>query len=336
MNAQETATGLLPCDSGWPSPDIPGLLALLAAWPLHPYSAYAAEFDAGAYGRFRERRVRKSLSNPHARMSVARSGDSISGSACWSFLPWDTEQLGVSTARLEWLVSAGGYDEARQEKAELLRATLAQCRSEGIRYLIARMHAADLTSIHALEQNGFELIDGIQTFSRRLDRTAEWRVEGGYRIRRYEPQDLEEILAIARSSYVFDRFHMDAFLSREAADAVNERWVENSCLGRAADAVIVALEGSLPVGYVTAKIDSEAGQELGVRFGTIGMVATAPALRGRGVARAATCGALQWFAQQGVDVVEVGTQLCNIAAGRLYEQCGFRLAANSLTFRKLL
>jgi ribosomal protein S18 acetylase RimI-like enzyme len=49
---------------------------------------------------------------------------------------------------------------------------------------------------------------------------------------------------------------------------------------------------------------------------------------------AITRGALDWFRDQGVDIVEVGTQLSNIPASRLYESCGFRLVASSLSLRK--
>jgi len=66
------------------------------------------------------------------------------------------------------------------------------------------------------------------------------------------------------------------------------------------------------------------------------MVATAENARGQGVASLATLGALRWFREKGVRIVEVGTQLRNLAAGRLYEKCGFRLCGASLTFRKLV
>lgn len=347
MKTDESAAGIALREAGAPglaesgiteagAAEIREMAGLLREWPLHPYSAYASEFGSAAYDEFRDWRARKIASGAHSRTVVARAEGSIVGSVCWCLLPWDTEQLGVSCARLEWLTSAGPYEPARQRKAALARTAAGQCQAEGVRYLTARIGAGDLSSIHALEENGFELIDGIQTFSKRLDSAGGRTGAGAYRIRLYEPRDLGRILAIARASYVFDRFHMDASLPKDAADAINERWVENACLGTAADAVVVALDGEDPVGYVTCKIDREAGERLGVLFGTIGMVATDPRSRGRGVARAATYGALEWFAGQGARVVEVGTQIANVPAGRLYEECGFRLVANSLTLRKIL
>jgi ribosomal protein S18 acetylase RimI-like enzyme len=96
-----------------------------------------------------------------------------------------------------------------------------------------------------------------------------------------------------------------------------------------ADAVVVAVRGELVLGYVTCKLDREAHN------GSIEMVATREGERGRGIAMTCTCAALDWFRSQSTQVVEVGTQFRNIAASRLYEKCGFRLIANSLTLRKV-
>ena len=133
-----------------------------------------------------------------------------------------------------------------------------------------------------------------------------------------------------------DRFHADSAIDIETADRINETWVMNSCLGQMADAVIIASAGETLLGYVTCIVDKEASRVLGTGCGEIGMVATAASARNSGVASAATIAALEWFALQGVSFVEVGTQLRNIAAARLYERCGFRLAAASLTWRKLI
>jgi dTDP-4-amino-4,6-dideoxy-D-galactose acyltransferase len=308
---------------------------LLRDSPLRPYDTYAATFQPEQYLGFCQRTVRSILASPHARSSMIRIDDSCTGAACWSFLPFDSEHLEVECARVDWLLATGSYSEARKHKTELLARVREQCRIECIRYLTARVHATDYSTIHALEEAGFELVDGIQKFAKRLCGDV-GKLETGFTARLYQAGDLPDILSIARTSYVFDRFHSDSFLPNQAANRVNERWVENSCLGIAADAVVVALNGDRPVGYVTCKVDRTAEKYLGTLFGNIGMVATDLGWRGRGIARLATQAALDWFANQGVGVVEVGTQLGNIPASRLYETCGFKLLGNSLTFRKLL
>jgi len=249
------------------------------------------------------------------------------GSAAWRMLEWDSEQFGIPVARLEQLDASGSYAEAGAEKQELLATVLLQCREASIRHLSARIDTGDLSTIHALEKAGFELIDGIQTFVLSLKRNHGSPPPG---TRLFEPGDLPQVLEIGRTAFIFDRFHADPALSPAVADQVNESWTRNCCLGIAADAVVVAEEEGRVTSFVTCRANCEAGR------GIVVLVATAEWARGRGAARRASLAALNWFSEQGLDTVEVGTQLRNIPAARLYESLGFRLSRTSYTFRKIL
>ena len=249
------------------------------------------------------------------------------GVAEWRRLQWDTEQFGFPAARLDLLDAHGSYVECRACKRDLLASVLHECREAGIRHLSARVDTSDLSTIHALEEVGFELIDGIQTFLLPLDGNHASAPSG---TRLFDPRDLPEVLEIGRTAFVFDRFHADPALSPAVADRINESWTRNCCLGTAADAVVVAEEEGRVASYVPCRADGKAGH------GIIILVATAEWARGRGAARRASSAALHWFADQGLKAVEVGTQLRNIPAARLYEGLGFRLARTSLTFRKVL
>jgi RimJ/RimL family protein N-acetyltransferase len=249
------------------------------------------------------------------------------GTAAWYSLDWDSEQFGIPAGRVESLDASGSYAQARAAKRELLASVLDQCRAAGIRHLSARVDSGNLTTIHALEEAGFELIDGIQTFVLTLNGN---HPSAPPRTRLFEPKDLPEVLEIGRTAFIFDRFHADPTLPSTVADQVNASWTRSCCLGTAADAVVVAEEDGRIASYVTCRADRRAGN------GIIILVATAAWARGRGAARRASSAALHWFAEQGLGTVEVGTQLRNIPAARLYESLGFRLTRTSLTFRKLL
>jgi len=318
-----------------PGADLGEVRELLAGRLQQAYAIHAGLVGEEPLRRFLLQRDLATLRSG-ASVFVARDGASICGLAAWSHLPWDSEQFGFEAARVDLLAAAGDYRRARELKALLLCGLLESCRERRIRHLIARADAGDFSTIHALEAAGFETIDGIQTFSLTLGDSVLPEDRNDCEVRLFRQQDLEQILTIARSSYIFDRFHADCALPPETADAVNETWLWNSCLGKAADSVVVAVQGSQVLGYVTCKIDRETGPGLGLLFGTIVLVATIAAARGRGVGRAGTFGALKWFREQGVRVVEVGTQLRNLPAGRLYQSCGFRLVRVSLTLRKLL
>ena len=249
------------------------------------------------------------------------------GVAEWHVLEWDTAQFGIPAARLELLEASGSYAQSRAEKCRLLASVINQCRSFGVQHLSARVDGGNFTTIHALEDANFELIDGIQTFLLRFNGIHTSRPPG---TRLFESKDLPEVLEIGRTAFIFDRFHADPALSPEVANNVNESWTRNCCLGIAADAVVVAeVEGRI-ASYVACGADRQALN------GTIVLVATGEWARGRGAAHRASLAALHWFASRGMKSVEVGTQLRNIPAARLYENLGFRMTRTSLTFRRIL
>jgi ribosomal protein S18 acetylase RimI-like enzyme len=249
------------------------------------------------------------------------------GVAEWRVLEWDTAQFGIPAARLELLDAVGSYAQSCAEKRRLLESVVNQCRSLGVQHLSARVDGGNFTTIHALEGANFELIDCIQTFLLQLNGMD---TSSPPDTRLFEAKDFPEVLEIARTAFVFDRFHGDPALSNDVADKIHESWTRNCCLGTAADAVVVAeVEGRI-ASYVACRAGLQA------LTGTIILVATGEWARGRGAAHRATLAALHWLATRGMKCVEVGTQLRNIPAARLYENLGFRMNRASLTFRRIL
>ncbi|HLK21560.1 MAG TPA: GNAT family N-acetyltransferase [Bryobacteraceae bacterium] len=249
------------------------------------------------------------------------------GVAEWRTLEWDSEQFGMPAARLDRLTVPGSYNIQRSHKRKLLSLVLGQCLEQGVRHLTARVDTADLASIHALEEIGFELVDGIQSFRLTLSQAHDTEPSGA---RLFNPADLPQVMAIGRTAFVFDRFHSDPQLAPSLADRVNENWTRNCCLGISADVALVAEDEGRIASYVACRTDRES------RCGSIILIATAGWARGRGMARRASLAALHWFRRQGMEYVEVGTQFRNIPAAGLFQNLGFRLFQTALTFRRTL
>ena len=307
---------------------------LLEAYPFKPYAHYGDRVSEEALQQLFLARVEASIKgNAHSALWVPGL-DGALALAAWTRLAWDSQHLGVGAGRLDYLVASGHYEDQYTVKEAMLPAVLEACADQGIRHLTARLHASDLSSIHLLEQHGFITVDGILAFSLDIEDTRWPSPSESFEVRLSRPEDIEQVKAIARSSFVYDRFHSDHRIPKAVADELHAVWLENSCLGKATDAVVVAAEKGRILGFVTCKIVRQTTQYLGLTIGTIVLVATATDARGQGVAKATTYGALDWFREQGVDIVEVGTQLRNIPASRLYEACGFRLVASSLSLRK--
>lgn len=314
------------------------LCTMLEQWPTDSYAAHHSRIAPTALRQHRLQQARTLLSLPNDRIRLIHEQDELVGAASWSPLPWDSRHFGFAAGRIDVLIAGGDYHQGRQRKQLLLGSLLEDCRRQGLRHLSTRVQAADLTSIHALQQHGFEWIDGIQTFTLSLEEgIAEVSsVPAGIRIGEYEPWQLEGILEIARSAYRFDRFHSDPALPPGAADRLHEDWLLNSCSGKAADMVVVATDERQVLGFVTVKFDAGIRCRTGGLLATIVLVATAERGRRLGIAKATTLATLSRLRRHDIAAVQVGTQLSNIGAGRLYESCGFRLSASTLTFRKLI
>jgi dTDP-4-amino-4,6-dideoxy-D-galactose acyltransferase len=248
-------------------------------------------------------------------------------------LKWDSMMLGFKTARLyRW----GNLDVSKVDE-KCLSSVDAYCQREGIQYLVTRINAADTYSIHGLETQGYVMVDGILTYSLDISRDSEYRSNSDkFTVRILEEGDIQQVIGIAQNIYKYDRFHSDPAILSEKADKLHAEWLRNSCSGSVADKVIVSALDNNILGFVTCKIDRLSTQYLGLSIGTIVLVGVINNASGMGVGKEMTKFALEWFKRNNVGIVEVGTQLSNIRASRLYESCGFKLVNSNISFRKLI
>ena len=298
------------------------LAPLLAADPAAPYRGHRARLGPAVFDGWAAAR------GGHLLCGATGAFEAVTGALGWTDLAWDTAMLGFAAGRIEVLAVGGEYNEARRTASLLLATALQEIRC---RHTVCRVDASSLALAHALSENGFELVDGIQTFALALE-PEKVALPGDCRLA--QTSDIDTIGGIARSSFVFDRFHNDVTVGTGAADHLHEVWARNSVAGTAADAVLVATSDGKIDGFVTVKLDRQAAAGLGIPIATIPLVATAKEARGKGAARRATQAAIAWCQAQGVRLLEVGTQLSNVPAARLYQSAGFRTSAISMTYRK--
>ena len=135
-------------------------------------------------------------------------------------------------------------------------------------------------------------------------------------IRDYKPNDVDALMAIAKSSFVFDRFHSDKSLDGALSDKYYERWIYNSCNGFA-DKVIVSEHNGEVAGFTTGKNDPAD------RYGHLVLSAVSPKFRGLGIYTSMIYKGIQWIADEGYEGVIVGTQINNIAVQKAWIKLGF-------------
>jgi dTDP-4-amino-4,6-dideoxy-D-galactose acyltransferase len=301
---------------------------LLSTWPYLPYLhcpgvslESRVEYVLGGLTAARQR---------GAATLVASSDSQLQALAQWQLLPWDSEMLGFRAARISALYRRPSQAAAGCQQ-RILNHVLEEAQGQGVRYLLTRIPAGDVRTIQQVEGLGFRMVDGIVTFGAALTSVA---LEGAENVRPAVPGDIPVLRDIAGTSFLIDRFHSDPAISQEKADEVQRVWIENSCRGMA-DAVLIAEVDGKPAAFTTLKIDAMAERKLGIKIGIIELVATSPDYRRRGLGRNLCLASLHWFRQAGCDWVEVGTQIGNIQAARLYQSAGFFSTATSLTLRRL-
>ncbi|MBW8887831.1 MAG: GNAT family N-acetyltransferase [Fibrobacteres bacterium] len=228
----------------------------------------------------------------------------------WEALPWDTACFGFPTARLRPGLPAGALGKAveslrsggvrlaywntlPEDKEGLAAASaLGGMRvDERVRYLADPLPAASTPAVSI----------GSAAPGRAVDATG----RGWDRV-------LED-LAIHAGKY--SRFKTDPHFPAEGFRALYREWMRKSLTGERADAVLVLPGVADPVSVVT--LTARDGE------GSIGLIAVAPGMEGRGLGSELMRASGEWFRARGCARASVVTQGANLAACALYERHGY-------------
>ena len=309
--------------------------ALIERWPFKPLAHHPNQNSPDLFTITAGRVIRTLESDKGAAWMMVQQ-NRTQGFTSLSMLPWDSQQIGVTAGRIDYLVAEGAYQHQHETKKALLRHAINEATRRGIWHLSVRVDSNDLSSLHVLEEAGFITVDNILTYALDLcDHRIESR-EHRVSIREATEADSERAGHLALSVYSKDRFHSDPFINKDRADQLHSEWIRNSCKGIAADVVFVAESEQQLLGFISCKVQRDTAKQFGQTIGTIVLVGCDENARGRGIGHSLTMSALNWFKNQGCDVVHVGTQLRNLPASRLYQKCGFRLVGSSTSLRLVL
>ncbi len=220
-------------------------------------------------------------------------------------LEWDTNFFGMRIARL--LSSSLSSDTA--DRAE------SWCAENRIDCLYFLAESQDPQTILLAERYKYSLVDIRMTLSwRNNSRAAAVQNDTPHDIRPARADDIGKLKEIAGDIYTDTRFYFDRRFPRELCARLYETWIEESCKGYA-QVVLVAQHQGQAAGYITCHVYPDHGQ--------IGLLGISPSARKLGLGAGLIHAALNWFAAQDLTTVTVITQGRNIAAQRLYQQCGF-------------
>jgi dTDP-4-amino-4,6-dideoxy-D-galactose acyltransferase len=227
-------------------------------------------------------------------------------------LKWDSEFFGVRTARVNDTIL----------DVERFQQVLAWCADHQIQFLYLLVDANHPGTVRLAEEHRFHFMDIRLT----LNITDFSQVEvNDAAIRPHQPADVAALKQIARVSHRDSRFYADEHIAHELSDRLYEIWLENSCNGYAQQ-VLVAIDQSVPVGYITCHLDGTHGQ--------IGLLGVSASAQSKGFGSRLIASALAWFAQKGVEDVSVVTQGRNVRAQRVYQRNGFMTESVQLWYHR--
>jgi ribosomal protein S18 acetylase RimI-like enzyme len=321
-----------------------GSSVLAARWGIHADDSERAGFVSEL--------LREGLVAGRIEAIAGGAEDKISGALLWERLPWDSEILGTSCARI--LMLAGG------DCGRLLSFWRDRAESLGIVYVVIRVpapppdvcstipkrkHAREpgsrrtnrprdsidgllecsTSSLHGLlAEQGFSKIERLVFMSRAVEGP-----DPEHEVTAARPEDIETMAAIAASSYSYDRFHAEPLFPGKAADRIHERWCRGSFAGRADAILTVRDAGGVVAGYCTCILPRRSGAQPG----WIDMIAVRGDSRRAGYGRTLVLGALRFFRNAAAAAAALSTQGHNRPAFALYEKLGFRKYFEAVTYR---
>jgi GNAT superfamily N-acetyltransferase len=212
-----------------------------------------------------------------------------------------------------------------------LEAVNAAAAEAGVRMVTVRVEASDLSRVHALEADGYRLMDTLVYYARSLEGLpASLPLPEGISLRLATPSDAPAVAEVARSAFAgyFGHYHADPRLDSDAADAAYVEWAETSTARCGSDTpVLLALRAGRTTGFLTLRRNSGAECEIVLN-------AVRPDVQRSGLYSAMVVRALQEGQAMGAQRMIVSTQITNAAVQRVWARQGFAFDRALYTFHK--
>lgn len=314
--------------------DLESLAPLLAASPFQPMRYLARELGADL-ADFWSRSIADLAAASASQGFLALEAGAPRGLAIYSDNPWESDLFGRKAATLNTLLA-----DSLPTAQALLDHALGHAAAQGVQFMAGKAYTDDLTSIHALESRGFQLMDTV------VDCTYDYRrvplesiqppaLAEGFSLRLATPADREELAAVGGQAFRahFGRYHADERIGRALATQAYEQWMRSSLDGYA-DWIHLALADDRIAGFSIWKRPSKAESRLKVRLGHYSIAGIHPDFHGQGLFTALTFAGMQSLL--GIaDVIEGPTHINNYGVQFGYAKLGWRVLSDARhTFHK--
>ena len=284
--------------------------------------------------------IRDLLSSEGAIGFIAEINETISGLVICAPLLWESPLLGKSMWAIKHIGVASGPGDVSSVANRLVAEVVRLVADRDADFLLCRAMPSDTGVIHALESNGFLLMDTLLNFvfdcRTRGSSGHQQHVPEGFALRLGTSSDVEPLAEVAHSSFAghFGRFHADPRIGHAPATRIYQEWIR-SCASGWADWIVVAMHGDRIAGYSAWKKPSALEQRHGIRLGHYSIGAVHPDFFGRGLFTALTHAGMERLCSS-ADWIEAPTHIDNYAVQRGFLRLGWRMAGAQHSFHKWL
>jgi hypothetical protein len=270
---------------------------------------------------------------------VADEGGRLAGLAVYSALTWDAALFGQPMGAIKYIVLDAGAPASLAGR--LVGAVESWAKAREVAFLLCRAYTDDVPLIHALESNGFLLMDTLLDYVHDARRQPSTQilapsVPAGFSISLTGERDLDRLTQVARAAFVghFGRYNADPRITPAQSLQVYEEWVRSSAKGYA-DWILIAERDGTIAGYSIWRKPSAAESALSVRLGHYSIAGVHPDFSGLGLFGALTHAGMELL--RGVaDCIEGPTHINNYPVQRGYARLSWHVADARHSFHKWL
>ncbi len=309
--------------------DKSAIKSLIAKNKYNPYANLGFYRDVDRlnnyyYGLFFAGRNIKVLSAIHR--------NEIVGLLTFSISKWDSEVFGMKMAKLGYITAIGNYAVELAVKSKLIDNAIKHLRKQNTKHLLIRVASNDFSSIHALENNGFKIMDNLLTFILRERRIIFPEVERWFKVKKITKGELESAGDILTNSNFVGHYFVDPMIPVLKAKRMYRKWLEDKYEHPKDSDILVAKRRNKIVGCSFFSFNNLLKKYTGLETLHRGLIAVDPSAKGCSIALINA----QIKRRKNLDFAEFETQTYNYGMMDIIQRLNMRLIRSRYTFHKVI
>ena len=285
--------------------------------------------------------ISRNLTDDSSIAFVCVASGRIEGFIIYIDSPWDSRIIGRRIGTVKHLAVASDNPERVEILRELTNELMQPLAERGTQCVVCRVQSAELASIHALEQNGFLLMDTLLDFVFAFSATAPERINlrppnERVSIHRATPQDLQALMTMNERAFAkyFGRYHADPRIPSGAATKIYSEWMRSAFDGWADWILVGEVDGKIAgSGLWRVALPAQGENSPGVAY--CDMVVVDPEFQGSGLGTALMSHGMD--IARGVAQYLVGpVHVCNYSIQRTLQKVGYKIFGARQSFHKWL